>query len=121
MNARKVIYTTKPTKNRPYEIFKRDPDGNTRVVGEGEEKKIGRMVYCSFEELQENIKLSNERARDDERTSKQIFRDLIFFVQQYGNNMGGIIVYEDINDRERGKPKIKRSYSKVVDIEEIMD
>ncbi len=44
------------------------------------------------------------------------------FIQQYGNNPGGKIVYFDINDKdEEGKPKIKMSYSVADKVEEIED
>jgi hypothetical protein len=122
MNGKKEIYITKSTGNKPYEIFKRHPNGNTRKRGEGEEKRIGELIYCSEQELKENIRLSKERAREDDRTSKQIFRELIPFIQQYGNRSGGKILYLDINDKnEEGKPKIKVSYNLVEKVEEIED
>jgi len=119
------VYITKPIKateyrkSRPSEIFIRSPDGNKRQIGGDDFKRIGRLIYCSLEEAAENIRISEERAKSENKTWQDVFREIIFFAGQMQDEPGGIIIYERLEEKDKGgKPKVKRSYSLVEKVRE---
>ncbi len=130
MLEKNTAYCTLGTKTKPKEIFIRSENGNKKIIGKkledirknlkGLGENIGRFVYCPLKEANNTLRKSRKDAVISDNTPEYFFRESIFFETQMGNFPGGIIIYEDGNEKtSKGLPKLKRSYSLVEKVEEI--